>query len=153
MKLEPISGNLVELAQEGVFDAIVHCQNCFHGWKKGIVVSIGEAFPEAIEADLKTVKGDKSKLGSYSFAKVTLSSGKTLFVINLYAQYSYGQGKHLSENFLAEGLRKINTDFSGLKIGYPLIGAGQAGGNWNEIEPILDTNLKDVNHQLVVFDR
>lgn len=153
MKLESTTGNLVEMAKDGVFDAIVHCQNCFHGWEKGIVVAIGKAFPEAIAADLKTIKGDKSKLGTYSFAKVTLGNGKTLYVINLYAQYSYGQGKHLIDNFFAEGLRKINTDFAGLKIGYPLIGSGQAGGNWSEIEPIIDTSLKDVNHQLVVFNQ
>ena len=46
---------------------------------------------------------------------------------------------------------KINSDFSGLKVGYPLIGVGQAGGDWTEIEKIIDETLTDVDHQLVVF--
>ncbi|MCY9861296.1 phosphatase [Vibrio coralliirubri] len=152
MKLNTINGDLVKLAKVGVFDVIVHCQNCFHGWKKGIVVSIGEAFPEAIEADLKTIKGDQGKLGSYSFAKIKLDTGKVLFVVNLYAQYSFGQGKHINESYLAEGLKKLNSQFSGMKIGYPLIGCGQAGAEWGDISQIVDENLVDVQHQLVVLN-
>ncbi|HHJ3076692.1 TPA: phosphatase [Vibrio parahaemolyticus] len=151
MKLEKSFGNLVAKAKDAQFDVIIHCQNCFHGWKKGIVKEIASTFPEAKKADLATRYGDKKKLGTYSSATINLECGKTLVVANLYAQFSFGQGKHLKDKALRDCLMKINSDFAGLKIGYPLIGAGQAGGDWAEIEKIIDETLTDVDHQLVVF--
>ena len=76
MKLEKIFGNLVTKAKDAQFDIIIHCQNCFHGWKKGIVTEIASTFPEAKEADLATCYGDKKKLGTYSSATINLEGGK-----------------------------------------------------------------------------
>ena len=49
--------------------------------------------------------------------------------------------------------QKIKTDFAGQKIGYSLIGAGLAGGDWNKISEIIDKELKDENHTLVEFEK
>lgn len=151
MKLDPISGDIVNLAKNGNYDVIIHCQNCFHGWKKGIVTSISKAFPSARKADLNTAYGDKNKLGTYSYGIETLESGKILIIANLYAQFSFGQGNHLKEKKLEECLIALNKEFSGKKIGYPLIGAGRAGGDWKLISKIIDESLTDCDHQLVKY--
>ncbi|CAH7414018.1 Phosphatase [Vibrio chagasii] len=151
MRLETVRGNLVSLAEEGQFDVIMHGQNCWHGWKKGIVTQIGRSFPAAKKADMATRRGCKKKLGTYSFARVTLPSGKDLVILNCYTQFSYGQGNHLNMTAMREVLALINKDFKGLKVGYPKIGAGQAGGVWKDISAVINAELMDVDHQLVVY--
>ena len=49
-------------------------------------------------------------------------------------------------------MKLINVDYKGKRIGYPLIGAGLAGGDWAVISEIIDQELVDVDHTLVEFD-
>ena len=46
-------------------------------------------------------------------------------------------------------MRAVARDFAGLRIGYPLIGAGLAGGDWQRIAAIIDDALVDQHHTLV----
>jgi len=39
----------------------------------------------------------------------------------------------------------------GMRIGYPLIGAGLAGGDWTIISAIIDEELKGEDHALVIY--
>jgi O-acetyl-ADP-ribose deacetylase (regulator of RNase III) len=48
-------------------------------------------------------------------------------------------------------MRKINMEFAGKRIGMPKIGAGLAGGNWNRIEHIINTELKDCKVTVVNY--
>ena len=50
-------------------------------------------------------------------------------------------------------LRHIKDNFSGKKIGYPKIGAGLAGGDWDVIAKIIDQELDGEDHTLVEFAR
>ncbi len=137
------TGDLIQLAQEGHFDVIAHGANCFCTFGAGIAKSIKSAFPEAYEADLNTKKGDYSKLGSLSLAKVERGEKKFL-VANLYTQFYYGTPKHPKdtkeirykaiENSLKELKRQFPYDSS---IGLPKIGAGLAGGDWEIIRKII----------------
>ena len=119
----------------------------------GIAKSIKQAFPQAWDADLKTPIGDKNKLGTFSQAEITLKNRHTLTVINAYTQFHWSGNSDLVEY---ESLRKIFTQiklqFHGKRIGYPQIGAGLAGGNWQKISQIIDEELKGENHTLVIFD-
>jgi hypothetical protein len=45
--------------------------------------------------------------------------------------------------------RIIKQDFAGKRIGYPLIGAGLAGGDWKVIESIIQQELDGEDHTLV----
>ena len=87
--MKKIKGDLMKLALNGDFDVIVHGCNCFCAMGKGIALTIKKVFPEAYQADLKTVKGDKGKLGHYSSATVQ-RNGHQITVINAYTQYNYG---------------------------------------------------------------
>ena len=87
--MKKVKGDLIKLALKGDFDVIVHGCNCFCAMGKGIALTIKKVFPEAYQADLKSTKGDKEKLGKYSSATVQ-RNGHQITVINAYTQYNYG---------------------------------------------------------------
>jgi len=144
-------GDIVKDASQ--FDAIVHGCNCFHIYAKGIAGQIRRIYPEAYEADLKTKKGDKNKLGTFSvgICKLTgFDKPKKLSVINTYTQYHPGADVFYSA--IESAMQKINIEFAGRKIAVPMIGAGIAGGDWSTIKLIILKSLKDVNLTLIYWD-
>ena len=46
-------------------------------------------------------------------------------------------------------MKRICNDFKGKKIGYPKIGAGLAGGDWDLISHIIHEELAGEDHTLV----
>lgn len=68
--MDTISGDLLNFALDGRFDVIAHGCNCQCAMGKGIALSIKQQFPEAYDADLRTPKGDRAKLGTISTAKI-----------------------------------------------------------------------------------
>lgn len=146
--MKTIKGDLIQLALEGKFDVIVHGCNCFCTMGAGIAKGIKANFPEAYQADLQTNKGDKDKLGTIIFAKVITTHG-TLIVVNAYTQYDYkGKGRKVDYDAVRSAFEKIKQQFSGKRIGYPAIGAGLAGGDWNIISDLIEEVLSDENHSV-----
>lgn len=146
-----IQGDLIALAEKGEFDLIIHGCNCFCAMGAGIAKSTRQAFPQAYQADLKTQKGDKSKLGSITWAKVALAD-KELIVVNAYTQYRFSwKGKDADYEAIRSAFREIKNQFSGLKIAYPAIGAGLAGGDWAKIAAIISEELNGEDHTFVEY--
>lgn len=142
-----ITGDLLMLAKQGKFDVIVHGCNCHCTMGAGIAKSIKQQFPEAYAADCQTEKGSKAKMGTYSKAEIG-----HITVINAYTQFNWrGKGCLVDYEAVRQVFRAIKKDFSGKKIGYPLIGAGLAGGDWEIIAKIIDEELAGENHTLVKF--
>jgi len=56
--------------KNGEFDVIIHGCNCFCTMGGGIAKTIKNEFIEAFNADRKTIKGSKDKLGTCSFANI-----------------------------------------------------------------------------------
>lgn len=144
-----VKGNLLDMAMKGDFDVIIHGCNCFCTMGAGIALQIMQRFPEADEADKQTEFGDKSKLGGYTFAKI-IRGGSSFHIVNAYTQFGFGVDQ-CDYNAINEVFKKINMTYTGMRIGYPKIGAGLAGGDWNVIEKLIETNLKDQNHTLVIL--
>jgi O-acetyl-ADP-ribose deacetylase (regulator of RNase III) len=150
--MKTIHGDLIRLAKAGQFDVIVHGCNCFCTMGRGIAKSIREEFPEAYAADQETKHGDRSKLGSYSEASIALD-GRAFTVINAYTQYDYrGQKPNADYDAIRSAFRVIKQNYSRARIGYPLIGAGLAGGNWAEIAAIIEDELAGEDHTLVIYE-
>lgn len=146
-----IDGNLITLAQVGHFDVIVHGCNCFCTMGRGIALSIKLACPQAYEADQGTTPGDRAKLGTFTCANVG-ANGHRFTVVNAYTQYDYrGPGVNADYEAIRRVFRAIKQQFSGCRIGYPLIGAGLARGDWPTIAAILDEELAGEDHTLVHF--
>ena len=82
---------------------------------------------------------------------------KDIIVVNSYTQYNYGANhkdgvsKPLDYEALTLCMRKINHGFKGKHIGLPKIGAGLAGGDWNRIKKIIQTELKDMKVSVVIY--
>jgi hypothetical protein len=80
-----------------------------------------------------------------------------LTVVNSYTQFKYGKNhtdgvsRPLDYEALTLCMRKINNVFKGKHIGLPKIGAGLAGGDWNRIKSIIQTELKDCDVTVVIY--
>lgn len=151
--MKTIKGDLIKLAKEKKFDVIIHGCNCFCTMGAGIAKTIKNTFPQAFEADCETEKGSKAKLGTFTFATVT-EDNHLITIINAYIQHHYkGRGVKADYEAIKSVFKLIKEDFKGKKIGYPKIGAGLAGGDWNIISVIIDQELQGEDHTLVVFSR
>lgn len=116
----------------------------------GIAKQIAQRYPKAELIDMHlTRQGDYSKLGTISFATISLPNNPKLTIINAYTQFTIG--KDLRIEALRKCFSKIKIVFSGERIGYPAIGSGLAGGNWNDISKIIDEELVDEDHTLVLY--
>lgn len=150
-EMKTVQGDLLQMALRGDFDVIVHGCNCFNTMGAGIAKFVKATFPEAYEADLATAKGERGKLGSYSSATVE-REGRRLTVVNAYTQFHYRGRKPLVDyEALSQVFHAIGRDFAGQRIGYPKIGAGLAGGDWERISRLIDDALEGAEHTLVEF--
>ncbi len=147
--MKVVIGDLLVLAEQGQFDVIVHGCNCFCTMSAGIAKAIKAQFPEAYQADLQTISGDRGKLGSYSQAKIQ-RDGVEFIIINAYSQFDWrGRGLKADYDAIRQVFQGIKAEFSGLKIAYPLIGAGLAHGDWSIISQIIEDELQGEAHTLV----
>ena len=141
------SGDLIVLAQAGEFDVIVHGCNCFGAMGAGIAKVIAATFPQALAADLATPKGDRAKLGTISWADC---GGVT--VVNAYTQFHWrGTGPLADYDAISSAFTEVARRFPTARVGYPLIGAGLAGGDWSQIAPRIEAALAGMDHCLVTL--
>jgi len=148
-----IRGNLITLAKSSVYDVMIHGCNCFNTMNSGVAKDVKENFPKAWLMDQATLKGDRTKLGSYSHHYYP-DRHHGLQVINAYTQYNYGRGLMADYDAIDEVFKKIGEIYIGsdLNIIYPRVGAGLAGGEWEIIKEIIDKRLMDCHHTLIDFD-
>lgn len=137
--IEEIKGDVFK-AKERV---LIHGCNCFNTFGSGVARVVRELYPGAYEMDKISEKGDKKKLGHYTFW-----TGKhhhydqVITVINLYTQYGYGsmfnRRVQLEYDALREGLETIEFVYRGASFAMPRIGAGLAKGDWAKIKNIIE---------------
>lgn len=153
MKMTLHYGNLIQMANNGEFDVIIHGSNCFNTMGSGIARFIREEYPEAYEADCKTIAGDRSKIGMFTHADV-VRNGHKITIINAYTQYEFGKGKdHFEYDAFPSLLESIKEKYGDKRIGLPLIGCGLAGGDEVRILKMIDACFKDINYKLVEIDK
>jgi len=148
-------GNLIDFMEMGMFDVMVHGCNCFHKMGAGIAKEIKQRYPQAYHTDtMYTKRADKKKLGTYSSVSVISKKNKdvSFYIVNGYTQFEYGKGVHIDYIALEKVFEKIKNDFYGLRIAYPKIGAGLAGGDWKKISKIIDEKLENCDHTLVLLN-
>jgi O-acetyl-ADP-ribose deacetylase (regulator of RNase III) len=167
---QEIEGDLIKLAKEGTFDVITHGCNCLSNMGAGIAPQMAKAF--GVDKFQMELWGPTiGKLGCIDYETFVIGQNAIwsledadnklgepeLAVVNSYTQYRYGKNhtdgvsKPLDYEALTLCMRKINTTFSGKHIGLPKIGAGLAGGDWNRIKKIIQTELKDMKVSVVIY--
>lgn len=140
---------ILKLAQNNIFDVVVHGQNCHCNMNGGIAAEISRIYPEVLMEDIKTLPGDKSKLGTINW--VNLNDG--FIIVNAYTQFDYTINKiDVNYNALRSCFKAIKNEFGGKRIGYPLIGCGVASGNWEIVSNIIDEELCGEDHTLVKWN-
>lgn len=129
-----IKGNLIDLAEAGNFNIIIHGANCFETMGSGIAKEIKERYPEAYAADVAySTSGDYNKLGNYS-----VMLGQRFNIVNAYTQYDFSRGHDVFEyTSFAMILQKLAHQYPRCNFGFPLIGCGLAGGNKTVIMEML----------------
>ena len=147
--MKEIDGDLIKLSQDGHFEVMVHGCNCHCQMGAGIAKQVREECVEAYMVDRLTIPGDKSKLGTISYATIEPIG---FVCVNAYSQYDYTHSKVDADyDAIRSCFKAIKKTFSGQRIGIPLIGAGLAGGNWDIISAIINEELVDEDLTLVRF--
>ena len=140
-------GNLLEQTEE--LDLIGHGCNCFLSMGAGVAKEVKERFNEAHLADLGTKYGDRNKLGKYTCAEYDGFN-----ILNLYTQYKYTRHEvDVDYDAIDEVFLRLNEEFQGQTLGIPVIGAGLAGGNWSEIEKIIEEATPDLEVFVYILPR
>ena len=166
-----INGDLIKMTQNGDFDVISHGCNCFCNMGAGIAVPMSRYFGCSF-FPLEDTKylGDINKLGQIDYqvknvfpiykeikigdeiVKSPDFGGKNVWIVNSYTQYKpNARMKPLDYEALTLCMRKINSRFEGQHIGLPKIGAGLAGGDWDRIKEIIQTELSNCNVTIVIW--
>lgn len=161
--MKVIKGDLIDLAVAGKAKVIVHGCNCFNAMGSGIAGALASRFPSIPKADRAYLSlGTPEKLGSYSIAHVTTEQvydddkGHTyvpldhsFHCINLYTQFKPGPDFILS--VFEHACRKLNKDFAGQHLWFPMIGCGIGGGDWTEVMQVMLRTLTNVEVTVVVL--
>jgi len=177
-----VYGDLIKLAKSGKFDVIAHGCNCLSTMGAGIAPQMAKEFGcDTYFLELSGKDIDKLGRIDYQMNCVMELNGevriynpllnrlnfsikewqlvKDVYVVNAYTQYSYGKNhtdgvrKPLDYEALTLCMRKINNTFKGKHIGLPQIGAGLAGGDWNRIKNIIQTELMDCKVTVVIYKK
>jgi len=147
--MKEVRGDLIRLALEGEFDVIAHGCNCFCNMGAGIAAQIKHHFPQAYTVDKRTAHGSKAKLGLCSIVQQ-----HGVWIVNAYTQFDFGGGKrNVSYPAIRKCMKFIKNNFSGERIGLPLIGCGLAGGDWERVKNIIMAELHDEDVTIVHFSK
>lgn len=148
MGIKYIDGDLVRDSDE--YEVISHGCNCFNTMGAGIALQIKNKFPEAYEVDCRTKSGDLNKLGT-----ITYTTNTYPIVVNSYTQYSFGAykigGMDLDYMAVKTCMQAIKKEFSGKKIGLPMIGSMLGGGNWEVTKRIIEEVFEGEDVTVVNF--
>ena len=144
-------GDLIEEAFN--YDIIVHGCNCHCIMGAGIAVGIRRTFPEAYEADCSTFPGDRTKLGTYTYANIERAGKRPLIVLNAYTQYhSNPKLKPFDYYAFKLCLQKMTIEFNRKRFAFPMIGAGLAGGEWNTIREMIQQYMKGQDVTIIYYE-
>jgi len=159
--IEYRKGCVVEAFKTGKYFALLHQANCFNTMNSGVAKAIRETYPEAYEADCKTVKGDRAKLGTYSQAEVTVRGHDLHFIINMYGQYDYGKdGKKYTQVGKLEQALGSFAEWAvapswAISVCIPKkMGCGLGGADWDtEVVPAIERQLISRGIKVHVYEK
>jgi O-acetyl-ADP-ribose deacetylase (regulator of RNase III) len=149
-----IEADMFEVFESNDNVALLQGCNCFHVMGGGIAKIIKDRYPKAYEADCRTTKGDKDKLGTYSLAKIKDEK----YIVNIYTQYTFGQNhfgdREASYDAIYNGIKKLlvdikNTEIKTVLIPY-MIGCGLASGRIEIVETIINVLAGETEKEILI---
>lgn len=154
-QIEYVSGDATQPIGEGC-RVIVHVCNDLGGWGAGFVLAISRRWLEP-EARYRAWHGGKESipfaLGEVQFVQVQ----QEIWVANMIGQEGLGfrNGKPpVRYEAIRKGLDKVASwaKEHGASVHMPRIGCGLAGGNWAEVERVVNEILIQQGVRAVVYD-
>jgi O-acetyl-ADP-ribose deacetylase (regulator of RNase III) len=151
---------MFKIVDGDVFDAnidvLVQGCNCFTSMGSGVAKIVHKEYPEAYAADCKTIRGDRSKLGSYTqwTGNHSRIPNKIITIVNGYTQYDFGRDSNsLYANYdaIKRVMEMVSCEFNGKIIGMPFIGAGLASGNPETILKIFIEVFKPTSNDVTLY--
>lgn len=131
-----LEGNLLDMAEDGDFDVIVHGCNCQNVMGAGIADQIRRRWPGVYREDTRFGKLGKARLGKYSASFIRTKNKKSCLVVNAYTQLAPAMPNEDAFNY--EAFNKVLLRLAWelppqTRVGMPLIGMGLAGGDKDKI--------------------
>lgn len=149
--LKHTKGNLIDLAEQGKFDIVVHGCNCFNTMGSGFAKEIRERYPDVYDADTRMDQEFGTnyrylKLGNYSEVNVYATAGK-FKIINAYTQFHFSPRDvdHFEYDSFKLILQKLLHFYSNYDFGFPYIGCGLAGGDKDRIIAMIEDFAEKVS--------
>jgi O-acetyl-ADP-ribose deacetylase (regulator of RNase III) len=149
--LKHTKGNLIDLAEQGKFDVIVHGCNCQNTMGSGIAAEIRMRYPDAYEADTRMDKEYGVEYRRYKLGKFTTSpiayGNREFTIVNAYTQINFlPRGvDHFEYDSFSRILNKLLVYYGDKNIGFPYIGMGLAGGDKDRIIKMLEDFAEQVS--------
>lgn len=137
---------------DGVADGIIHQANCFNTMGSGIARQIRERYPEAYNADCKTISGDYKKMGTFSWTK---TNDQKFYIYNCYSQYKYGRDtRHTNYEAIYNGLSAIEqhasrNNLKSLSLPHNM-GCVLGGGSWHVVNAIIEDIFENKSINLYI---
>lgn len=171
-KVLDVQGDLFEEFDKGTFNVLLNLMNREGKYYGGVSRVIGKRYPGIVNFDARvwpnTVASrggdiDEAKKGKSFAHAVDDGRGAGKYVINLYAikknpdengsTVSLKQLRSALEDMLAESNRAFSDEENGFKpiYGFPAMGTGLAGGNWDEISDVLSEVLLKENRGVYIY--
>lgn len=147
--LQLAKGNLIDMAEQGLFDIIIHGCNCQNTMGSGIAKEIRERYPQVFDADSTmsyTYQNPVLKLGNFSVATDNPIDPK-FEIVNAYTQLKYlPRGvDHFDYESFELILRKLAVISPDARYGFPYIGMGLAGGDKDRIIAMIQDFAEQVS--------
>jgi O-acetyl-ADP-ribose deacetylase (regulator of RNase III) len=135
---------------------IVHVCTDVGGWGRGFVVALSRKWPEPERRYRAWHRGNEPipfALGQVQFVPVA----EQLWVANLIGQHDIrprGGVPPVRYGAIRDGLQRVASFAQevGATVHMPRIGAGLAGGKWDEISPIIEAELTTNSVPVVVYN-
>ncbi|MEZ6096772.1 MAG: macro domain-containing protein [Pirellulaceae bacterium] len=136
---------------------IAHVCNDIGGWGKGFVLAISKRWPEP-ESKYREWFSEREAndfgLGAVQFVAVD----EGLWVANMIGQHKIKRGDDGTPPIRYDAIEKCLHQIAKFAIDHqatihmPRIGCGLAGGNWSEIEPLVNQACSEANVPVFVYD-
>lgn len=130
---------------EAKVDLIAHGCNCRNGFGSGVAFHMSKKYPKAKAEFHDKFEDEGWRLGDVQFINLIDKDHK--WVANCATQYAYlPRGvKHADYDAIRMAMTRVKEfcKSKNLSVAIPKIGAGLAGGDWAEIEKILEEVFSD----------
>jgi O-acetyl-ADP-ribose deacetylase (regulator of RNase III) len=141
-------GNLLDAQVE----ALVNAVNTVGVMGKGIALQFKNAFPENFKAYSAAVKSGSFQVGKVLLVPVS-PFGMIRYVINFPTKEDWRYPSKIT--WIELGLQdlRIKIRENGIKsIAIPRLGCGYGGLDWNEVRPLIEAALNDLDADIIVYE-